>query len=221
MSSLFLIVGLGNPGTDYPGTRHNIGFAAIDALADRLNARWGREKDRGLQASGQWSERRVLLLKPQTYMNLSGEAVWPVCQFFKLPPDQLVVLHDDLDLELGRVQVRLAGGDGGHRGVRSIQEALGTDGFLRCRLGVGRPPPGVDPVDYVLTRFRSEEQPAGQALVERAVQLVEVLVKQGLTVAMNRFNPWRKPKPPKPEGEPTEDPEGKSILPDSCGEVPR
>lgn len=190
---LFLIAGLGNPGQAYQANRHNIGFMAVECLARQHGICWetkGRSRFAALCGKGAIDNQEVVLVKPQTYMNLSGEAVGAVGRFYKVPYDRIAVIHDDIDLVLGRVQVRRGGGDGGHRGVGSIAACLGDAGFIRVRVGVDRPPPGMEASAYVLQDFAAEEtEPAGAA-VERACRAVELLVTKGLTTAMNRVNPW-------------------------------
>jgi len=182
-----LVAGLGNPGREYERNRHNAGWMVADELARRHGASF-RGKFSGRFAETRLGEARIALLKPETYMNESGRSVAPAARFFKLAPEAVLVVHDDVDLEPGRIQARLGGGLAGHNGLRSIAQALGTNEFLRLRLGVGRPGRG-DPrpvADYVLSPFEPEEDAEG--LVARAADAVEMLVADGLDATQARFN---------------------------------
>ena len=182
-----LVAGLGNPGREHAHDRHNAGWMAVDELARRHDGSF-RSKFSGQFAELRVGEARLALLKPETYMNLSGGPVGAAARFFKVPPEALVVVHDDVDLEPGRLQVRLGGGLAGHNGLRSIAQALGTQEFLRVRVGVGRPGRGDrrDVGDFVLSRFEPEEN--GEALIAQAADAVEVLAAEGLDAAQRRFN---------------------------------
>jgi len=182
-----LVAGLGNPGREHAQDRHNAGWMAVDELARRHDGSF-RSKFSGQLAELRVGEARLALLKPETYMNLSGGPVGAAARFFKVPPEALVVVHDDVDLEPGRLQVRLGGGLAGHNGLRSIAQALGTQEFLRVRIGVGRPGRGDrrDVADFVLSRFEPEEN--GEALIAKAADAVEVLAAEGLDAAQRRFN---------------------------------
>jgi len=186
----FLIVGLGNPGKAYQHTRHNLGFRVVDRLAERHDIRVGQKKFKGQFGSGSIGDRRVFLLKPQTYMNLSGQAVAEAVNFHKLPLEQVLIAHDDVDLELGRIQVKYGGGHGGHRGLQSVLENLSADEFARVRLGVNRPAGDADVSDYVLEPFSRAEQALADDAVGRAVEATEAWLKDGLTTAMNQYNSW-------------------------------
>jgi peptidyl-tRNA hydrolase, PTH1 family len=182
-----LVAGLGNPGRGYERTRHNIGFLVADELARRQDGSF-RSKFNGQLAEVRLGDLRLALLKPETYMNVSGKSVGAARRFFKVDPADLLVVHDDVDLEPGRLQARLGGGLAGHNGLRSIASALGTQDFLRLRIGVGRPERG-DPrpvADYVLSEFEPEVDV--DALVSRAADAVETLARDGLEVAQQRFN---------------------------------
>ena len=187
-SSLDLLVaGLGNPGREYAGHRHNVGHMVVDELARRHGGSW-RGKFSGDLSELRIGEARVALLKPMTYMNESGRSVGAALRFFKLPPEQLLVVHDEGDLDLGRLQARLGGGLAGHNGLRSIVQALGTQEFLRLRIGVGRPRRG-DPrplADYVLSNFEPEDE--ADAIVARAADAVEAILAEGLEATQQRFN---------------------------------
>lgn len=172
-----IIVGLGNPGQQYRHTRHNIGFAVIDALACRYAIPMRQHGTQALYGAGQLGHRQVMLVRPQTYMNLSGHAVAPLVHGFVQPGEELVVIHDDIDLPLGKIRVKRQGGDAGHRGVRSIIECLGHGTFVRVRLGVGRPPHQEDIVDYVLSPFTAEEHKAQDDMIAQALACVEMLLE--------------------------------------------
>jgi peptidyl-tRNA hydrolase, PTH1 family len=182
-----LVAGLGNPGRGYERTRHNIGFLVADELARRQGGSF-RSKFNGQLAEVRQGDLRLGLLKPETYMNVSGKSVAAARKFFKVDPADLLVVHDDVDLEPGRLQARLGGGLAGHNGLRSIASALGTQDFLRLRIGVGRPERG-DPrpvADYVLSEFEPEVDV--EALVSRAADAVETMARDGLEVAQSRYN---------------------------------
>jgi len=201
---LFLITGLGNPGREYAGSRHNVGFLALDRLAARAGLRFAADAElAALACHGDLATRSVLLLEPQTYMNLSGRAVAAACRRHALGADQVLVIHDDMDLELGRIQLRRGGGDGGHKGIRSIGAELGHLDFHRMRLGVGRPTGG-DAVEHVLGGFGPDERPALEELLDRAADAAAVWLREGLVAAMNRFNRWR--------------PQGQATAPDGPSE---
>jgi peptidyl-tRNA hydrolase, PTH1 family len=182
-----LVAGLGNPGRGYERTRHNIGFLVADELARRRDGSF-RSKFNGQLAEVRLDDLRLGLLKPETYMNVSGKSVAAARKFFKVDPGDLLVVHDDVDLEPGRLQARLGGGLAGHNGLRSIASALGTQDFLRLRIGVGRPERG-DPrpvADYVLSEFETEVDV--DALVSRAADAVEALARDGLEATQSRYN---------------------------------
>jgi PTH1 family peptidyl-tRNA hydrolase len=182
-----LVVGLGNPGSKYEGTRHNIGFEAIDRLASGgPGAKFSKKFD-GLVAEVEIDYRRVLLLKPETFMNLSGRSVVPALRFYKLEPVDLLVLCDDLNLPLGKLRIRKGGSDGGQKGLRDISAHLGTDEYARLRVGIGDRGP-IDAADFVLSRFKPAERPIIDDALIAATQAVAVWVAQGPDAAMNRFN---------------------------------
>ena len=182
-----LVAGLGNPGREYARTRHNIGWMVVDELARRHGGSW-RAKFSGQLAEVRLDEARLALVKPETYMNESGRSISAAARFFKTPVDSVVVVHDDVDLEEGRLQARLGGGLAGHNGLRSIASALGAQDFIRLRIGVGRPGRGDrrSVADYVLAPFAPETDV--DALVARSVDAVESLVRDGLKTAQQRFN---------------------------------
>ena len=182
-----LVVGLGNPGREHAADRHNVGWMVVDELARRTNGSF-RSKFSGRLAEVRLGDLRLALLKPETYMNVSGRSVGEATRFFKVEPGALLVVHDDVDLEPGRLQARLGGGLAGHNGLRSISEVLGTQDFLRLRIGVGRPERGDRrPVaDYVLSPFEPEVDV--EALVSRAADAVEAMARDGLEAAQSRYN---------------------------------
>ena len=182
-----LVVGLGNPGREHEGDRHNVGWMVVDELARRTDARW-RAKFSGQLAEIRLDGLRLALLKPETFMNDSGRSVAGAARFFKVEPESLLVVHDDVDLESGRLQARAGGGLAGHNGLRSLAQALGTQDFLRLRIGVGRPGRGDrrSVADYVLSPFGAEEDVG--ALVSRSADAVETIAREGVEVAQQRFN---------------------------------
>ena len=188
MPGRFLIVGLGNPGKEYEKTRHNMGFFVADELARRWNLSFGRTERRAKVADGLIRERRGLLAKPQTYMNVSGEAVRALVDFYKIEIPEIVVISDDLDIPLGTLRVRAGGGHGGQNGVRSIIQHLGTQTFARVRLGIGRPPGRMAPADYVLRPFAGDDAILAAQVVERAADAVETWLTDGIELAMTRHN---------------------------------
>ena len=188
MIDTFLLIGLGNPGREYKDNRHNIGFMLIDRLAVRLNSRGLKLQSKAIVTSGLYEERKIILAKPQTYMNLSGQSVQGLLHFYKIPPENLIVAHDDLDLPLGTIRIRPSGGAGGQRGMASTIERLGTKDFPRLRLGLGRPPGRMDPAAYVLQNFSRADLLIVSETLDRAADAVLTFVTDGLNMAMNRFN---------------------------------
>jgi PTH1 family peptidyl-tRNA hydrolase len=185
----WLIVGLGNPGREYLETRHNAGWHFLDTLVrDHSQFRFDEKRTKGLIARGELAGVKVALVKPQTFMNLSGEAVAPIARFYKVPPERILVAFDDLDLPVAALRLRIKGGAGGHKGMQSIIQHLGTEEFPRIRLGIGRPPGQMPSKAYVLQKFKPDEWEAMLATYERAVEAVKVILTDGLPIAMNRFN---------------------------------
>jgi len=184
-----LIVGLGNPGSEYAGHRHNVGFRCLDRLARTHGLAFTRWEFRARLAQGEIRGVRVLLARPLTYMNLSGQAVGPLVRRYGIPLSDLLVIYDDMDLPLGTIRLRPGGGAGGHKGMRSIIEALGSQDFPRLRVGIGRPPAGEDPVDYVLSDFTPEEGAIMEEVYERVLAAVECWLTEGIGEAMGRYNP--------------------------------
>jgi peptidyl-tRNA hydrolase, PTH1 family len=186
---MWLIVGLGNPDREYAANRHNAGFMVVDELARRVGGLSFRAKFGGLLADARVGGERAALLKPQSFMNCSGQVVAPAARYFDVPPANLVVVHDELDLDFGRIKVKVGGGHGGHNGLRSIFADLGTQDFVRVRLGIGRPPPRMEGADYVLQNFSRAEAKELPFLLAEAADAVELILQAGVTSAMNRFNP--------------------------------
>jgi PTH1 family peptidyl-tRNA hydrolase len=184
----FLLVGLGNPGREYRNTRHNIGFLVIDRLSTDLNILVGRLQNQAMTGLGTDAGKRVLLCKPVTFMNLSGQAIGALLRFYKIPVANLLVIHDEIDLPLGTLRMRGSGGSAGNKGIASIIERLGTEDFSRLRLGVGRPPGQKMAANYVLHPFARDEQETLAYVLERAASAARVFVHEGLETAMNRFN---------------------------------
>lgn len=182
-----IIAGLGNPGDRYQETRHNIGFRVLDRLAEINNIPLTTKRRQTLYGTGSINSQKVVLAKPMTYMNRSGEAVVKTAGFFHLGLEDLIVIHDDLDLSFGRLRFKQRGGDGGHQGVRSIIENMGGGNFLRLKVGIGRPPEGMEPAEYVLNSFDLSEQSRLDSVIDRAAEAVKVLIFDGIQTAMNRF----------------------------------
>jgi PTH1 family peptidyl-tRNA hydrolase len=187
--STCLIVGLGNPGSEYASHRHNVGFQVVQALASAHSLTFARRRRaKARVAEGRIGLRQVLLAKPQTFMNLSGKAVGRLSRTHEIPSECILVIYDDLDLPLGRLRLRPEGGSGGHQGMHSIIEALGTRAFPRLRVGIDRPPGNMDPANYVLQPFTEQEAALAGEAVERAVAAVECWLSEGIVAAMDRFN---------------------------------
>jgi peptidyl-tRNA hydrolase, PTH1 family len=184
----WLVAGLGNPGSEYAGNRHNCGFMVADVLAARMSAPFKRDRSRARVATGRLAGCPVTLAKPQTFMNLSGRPVAALRTFYKVPADRIVVIHDELDIPFGAIRLKQGGGDNGHNGLRSVTAALGTRDYLRVRVGIGRPPGRMDPADFVLHDFSAAERKALPDVLERCADAVEVLMQRGLAVAQNEFH---------------------------------
>lgn len=185
---VFLIVGLGNPGRDYNNTRHNIGFMSVDAMARSLDVKLGKVQNKALVGLGKLNNSRIVLAKPQTYMNLSGQAVVGLMNFYKIPHENLLVIHDDIDLPFGTIRIRPKGGSAGQRGLGSIIEKLGSQEFARMRLGVGRPPGQMIAKEYVLQHFSKDEDEILKVLLDKSCEAAREFVNNGLDAAMNRYN---------------------------------
>jgi PTH1 family peptidyl-tRNA hydrolase len=183
-----LIAGLGNPGPKYAANRHNVGFRCVERLGIALGLTFDKDQKQARLALGDFDGRRVVLAKPQTFMNESGRAIVPLTRFYKVQLECLLVVYDDLDLPLGTVRLRPEGGSGGHKGMRSIIEHLGSRDFPRLRIGIGRPPGRMDPAAYVLQDFSADEGPLLEETLERAVAALETWLRQGVEMAMDRYN---------------------------------
>lgn len=188
MAERYLIVGLGNPGREYQRTRHNIGFRAVDAIAAAYGLSFERGRAKSLLADGFIAGRRVALAKPQTYMNLSGEAVRALVDFYRIPVENLLVICDDLDIPPGMLRIRQKGGSGGQKGLKSIGQHLGTQDFARMRIGIGRPPGRMDPAAYVLQDFGSDEQILIIETLDRVVKSILTWLEHGIGIMMTRHN---------------------------------
>lgn len=202
----WLIVGLGNPGERYAKNRHNIGFMVVDAFAERAGLGAFQKKHRGDLASGTFGGERVYVLKPLTYMNLSGDSVVKASTFFSVPPSRVLVVHDEVDLDFGRIRIKIGGGHGGHNGLRSIHAQLKTDQYLRLRMGIGRATPKGDVTPHVLSDFsKAEQKVLSEEIIPKAVDALEVILTRGPKAAMNEFHGEKKQKAKEPEQEkPTE-----------------
>ena len=183
-----VIAGLGNPGKQYERTRHNVGFMAVDLLAQRHGLKFDKMMSRGITAVGEINGTKVALVKPQTFMNISGECIGPVLKFYKSQPSDLLVLVDELDIPAADLRLRKSGGAAGHNGMRSIITHVGTQEFARMRIGIGRPPGRMDPADYVVRKFDRGEAALFDDALSRAVDAVEIWLKLGIEMAMNRAN---------------------------------
>jgi PTH1 family peptidyl-tRNA hydrolase len=184
----YLVVGLGNPGPRYAATRHNVGFLVVELLAKRLGGQFKAHKGRADLVEGRLAGEPVVLAKPRSFMNESGGPVVSVARFYKVPVEQIVVVHDDLDLPFGALRLKRGGGDGGHNGLRSATAALGSKDYLRVRFGIGRPPGRQDPAEFVLREFSGAERKDLAFHLDRAADAVEALVGQGLETAQNDYH---------------------------------
>ncbi len=183
-----IIVGLGNPGLKYAGTRHNMGFSAIYELSDRYRIQLNKKECKAVTGHGIIEGEKVIIAQPQTYMNLSGEAVRALMDFYKCTPENLIIIYDDSDMDVGRIRIRKKGSAGGHNGIKNIIEHLGGDTFDRIKIGIGSRPADWDMADYVLSRPQKEELPLIRDAVADAASAVEEIIKNGADLAMNRFN---------------------------------
>ena len=187
--STWLIVGLGNPGREYEKTRHNVGFRTIDRLSEKLGCRVDKGKFQGLYGQTSYNGNKLLLLKPQTFMNLSGRSVLQLSAFFKVPPQRIIVVFDDISLEPGRLRVRADGSAGGHNGIKSIIQELGSQAFPRVKIGVGaKPHPDFDLADWVLSTFSANEEKTIQGAFDRAADAALSIIDRGVPETANRFN---------------------------------
>lgn len=184
----YLIVGLGNPGAEYRLTRHNFGFMVLDALAEHWSLQLKKIKFNAVYVEDRFKGNKVVLAKPLTFMNESGRSVAPLMRYFKVATENMLVIHDDLDLPLGTLRIRPSGSSGGQRGIESITKLLGTQEFPRMRLGISRPPGQMEPKDYVLKNFLPNEEELKKIVLRQAIEAIECFIENGLTTAMNRYN---------------------------------
>lgn len=189
---MYLIVGLGNPGTKYAGTRHNIGFSAITYLSDRFNIPLNQSKHKAIFGAGYIGGEKVILSMPQTFMNLSGESVRPMADFFKVDPENILIIYDDISLDVGQLRIRKKGSAGGHNGIKSIISHLGTEAFPRIRVGVGEKPDGWDLADHVLARFPQEQEADVRESLADATDACEKIITESIEAAMNIYNQKKK-----------------------------
>lgn len=187
-TNLYLVVGLGNPGKEYQNNRHNAGFMTVDKLAKHLGTTFSRVEANALIAKTTYEGKRIILIKPQTYMNNSGRSVKQLVKYYKIPLENIIVLFDDVDLPLGTIRIRADGGSGGQKGMLSIIQNLGTQSFPRLRIGIGRPPGRMEAAAYVLQNFSQAEKTILEITIEKAIEAVLVFVMQGIETAMNKFN---------------------------------
>ncbi|MCR5978631.1 aminoacyl-tRNA hydrolase [Gordonia jinghuaiqii] len=186
-----LVVGLGNPGPKYEKTRHNVGAMVADGLVDSAGERWKVHKKSGAEvAEVRLGGRSVLVAKPRVYMNESGRQIGPLAKFYSIAPDDLIVVHDELDIDFGAVRLKRGGGEGGHNGLRSISQVIGTRDYLRVRIGIGRPPGRQDPADFVLKPFPASARSEVELLIGNGCDAVELLVSQDLEDAQNTVHAW-------------------------------
>ena len=185
---MYLIVGLGNPEEEYSNTRHNMGFNVINKLSEEFNIKVNKNKFKGLYQTTIIQNQKVILLKPQTYMNLSGESIKEVVDFYQIKPDEIIVIYDDIDTEKGKIRIRKQGGPGTHNGMKSVIENLNTTVFARIRIGIGQPEFKFDMINYVIGKVPEEEQKILHQGVIKAADAVEEIIKDGIDIAMNKFN---------------------------------
>lgn len=185
---MYVVVGLGNPGKQYDKTRHNVGFDVIDILAEEYGISVSKIKHKALIGEGRVGSEKVLLVKPQTYMNLSGETLIDIYNYYKVDMENIIVIYDDIDLDVGKIRIRKKGSGGTHNGMRSITKCLGSTDFPRVRVGVSKPRPGQDLADFVLSRFRKEEADDVQLGLEKAAKSVDVMIRENIDLAMNKYN---------------------------------
>ena len=185
---MFLIIGLGNPESDYANTRHNMGFNVINELSKKYDIDVSKSKFKGLFGNGMVNGEKVILLKPQTFMNLSGESVREVMDFYKITSDKIIVIYDDIDLEPGVIRIRKSGGPGTHNGMKSVVQNLNTEDFIRVRVGIGAPENKEDMINYVIGPIPKREKEILEGSIEKAAESVIEILKSGIDVAMNRFN---------------------------------
>lgn len=207
---MYVIIGLGNPGREYADTKHNVGFRVIDKLADQYNIDVSKFKHKALIGEGMISGKKVMLVKPQTYMNLSGESVREIMSFYKVPVENMLVIYDDTSLELGMIRIREKGSAGGHNGIKSIINHMGSDVFSRVKVGIGEKPNGWDLADYVLAKFGKDDEPLILSGIDKASQAAGIFISLGVKDAMNKFNAKQKIKVKKADEEKASAAEGEN-----------
>ena len=185
---MYLIIGLGNPEKEYANTRHNMGFDTINKLANKNNIEVNKNKFKGLYGTGIIQGQKVILLKPQTYMNLSGESIKEIVKFYHIKPEEIIIIYDDIDTEKGNIRIRKKGGPGSHNGMKSVVENLNTTDFGSIRVGIGQPENKRDMINYVIGKVPEEEQKILQEGVNKATEAIEEILKNGIDIAMNKFN---------------------------------
>ncbi|MCP9271914.1 aminoacyl-tRNA hydrolase [Mycolicibacterium arenosum] len=191
MAEPLLVVGLGNPGPQYESTRHNLGFLVADILADRIGSGFKVHKKSGAEVTtGRLGGKSVVLAKPRTYMNESGRQVGPLAKFYSIAPADVILLHDELDIDFGRIRLKFGGGIAGHNGLRSVGQSLGSNDFGRVRLGIGKPPGRQSGASFVLENFNSRERPELGVFLEQAADATEMLIRDGLEPAQNIVHAW-------------------------------
>lgn len=188
MEDLFIIAGLGNPGSRFDNTRHNIGFEAVDRLSEKYGIKITKLKFKALYGDGVIEGKRVLLVKPQTFMNLSGDSLREIIEWYKIPMDNLLVIYDDIDLPVSKIRIRPAGSAGTHNGMRSIVYQLQKDNFPRIKIGIGTPPEGWDLADFVLSKFSLDDKKLMEESLKNTLEAIPLLLKSGINAAMNRYN---------------------------------
>jgi len=188
LEEVFIVVGLGNPGPRYDNTRHNVGFDTIDMLSCKYGIKVSKLKHKALIGDGKIEGKKVILVKPQTFMNLSGESVRDILEWYKIPLKNLIVVYDDIDLEPGKIRVRPKGSSGTHNGMRSVIYQIQSEDFPRVRIGIGKAPEGWDLADYVLSKFNADDRKVISESISRAADAVVTIIKSGVETAMNKFN---------------------------------
>ena len=185
---MYLIVGLGNPEEEYSNTRHNMGFDVINGLSEKLNINVSKNKFKGIYGIGTIENEKVILLKPQTYMNLSGESIIEVIKYYNIDTKNVIVIYDDMDIEKGTMKIRKTGGPGSHNGMKSVIENLKTNDFARIRIGIGRPEKNYDKINYVIGKISKEEKEILEKGIKKAVEAIPEIIKNGIDKTMNKFN---------------------------------
>ena len=188
MDKMFVIAGLGNPGPQYINTRHNVGFDTVDVIADKLQININKIKHKALIGEGMLDDTKIMLVKPQTYMNSSGESIRDIVEWYKIPLSNLIIIYDDIDLDLGKIRIKKKGSSGTHNGMKSVIYKLQSEDFPRVRIGLGKPPEKWDLVNYVLGKFPPEERKVVDVAVKLAAKAVEVIINSGVEAAMNKYN---------------------------------